>query len=301
MIHDALLYDTDERLVSGTRDLIAGGMAAGDLVIVGGNTRELAILRDAWDDDPRLVFQSTEQAYQDPMTTLATYQRLSHRERAAGRGLRITSQLPAIAGPESDYRWRRYEAVAGRALAPYNVTALCRYDLRTATDVMVDHACAAHGRIHMPDGAERDGGSTTDELALVAAERIYPPLVTAPVVDIGIDSPTSLRPARERLAAALPPSQRSTDLLLAATEVATNALEHGGSPARLRLYRESDRWVCVVVDAGAGLDPYSGFDSPLADTPQLRGRGLWIARQMCDDLTISRRDGLTEVQLLLYR
>jgi anti-sigma regulatory factor (Ser/Thr protein kinase) len=91
---------------------------------------------------------------------------------------------------------------------------------------------------------------------------------------------------------------RVADLVLAAQELAANAVRHGGaaagSPARLRLWRDDDRVVCQVSDAGPGLADPDGVGTQRADLAASAGRGLWIVRQLGDTVDIvSRPDGLT--------
>lgn len=299
MIHEALIHDTDEELVDGTRVLIRDGIAAGDLVVVGGGDHDLEVLRDAWDDDPRVVFENVSTGYDNPMTTLGNYQRLSEQEESAGRRARVTAALPPLDGAEARRRWRRYEAVVARALAPYELVALCRYDTRTMPPEMVDHARATHQRVTSPQGLQ-EGAALDRVLAeLAASERPDPAEATPPVLQRAISSTSALAGLRGELAAALPSSDRSTGLLTAANEVLTNALQHGRAPVDLSLHRGSDRWVCVVADAGDELDdPWVGFDPPVRSDSE-SGRGLWIARQLCDDLTISTAGAGTTVRLLL--
>jgi hypothetical protein len=47
-------------------------------------------------------------------------------------------------------------------------------------------------------------------------------------------------------------------------------------------------------------DPWTGVDSPLAANPQQVGIGLWLARQLCDQLTITTHPtGGARVSLLI--
>jgi anti-sigma regulatory factor (Ser/Thr protein kinase) len=87
----------------------------------------------------------------------------------------------------------------------------------------------------------------------------------------------------------------------AVSEVVSNAVEHGGPPVEVRLHTDGRRWLCVVTDRGGGIDdPWTGFDSPLGANPGRNGMGLWVARQLCDQLTISRpASGGSRVGLLL--
>jgi anti-sigma regulatory factor (Ser/Thr protein kinase) len=66
-------------------------------------------------------------------------------------------------------------------------------------------------------------------------------------------------------------------MLVAGTEIATNALRHGGGIAQVRVGRADGRFVCEVVDRGSGFDdPLAGYVAPRGGT----GTGLWVARQL---------------------
>lgn len=77
---------------------------------------------------------------------------------------------------------------------------------------------------------------------------------------------------------------RVEDVVLAVNEVATNAVEHGAPEAELSVWQDRTGLVCEVHDRGVLADPLPGLRPPHpADT---RGRGLWIARQLCDVLHV---------------
>jgi anti-sigma regulatory factor (Ser/Thr protein kinase) len=66
-------------------------------------------------------------------------------------------------------------------------------------------------------------------------------------------------------------------MLVAGTEIAANALSHGGGIAGVRVGRADGRFVCEVVDRGKGFDdPLAGY---LVPRPGI-GSGLWVARQL---------------------
>jgi anti-sigma regulatory factor (Ser/Thr protein kinase) len=82
---------------------------------------------------------------------------------------------------------------------------------------------------------------------------------------------------------------RLGDLVLVAHELAANAVRHGGAtegvPGRLRLWRAVEGVVCQVTDRGPGLsNPSVGADAVAVTATH--GRGLWIARQVGQDVTI---------------
>ena len=86
------------------------------------------------------------------------------------------------------------------------------------------------------------------------------------------------------------------DLLLVATELATNAIEAGSARGEIKLRVGIERGAVTMEldDDGAGFELPSDDASPSA--AQDRGRGLWLARNLTNDLTVTRRRGRTVVR-----
>lgn len=79
-----------------------------------------------------------------------------------------------------------------------------------------------------------------------------------------------------------------SDFVLAAQELMTNAVRHGGGWGRIRLYCVGGVLVCVIADRGPGLpgDPATAGMSAPAKPATEGGRGLWLARQMTGTMHI---------------
>lgn len=99
----------------------------------------------------------------------------------------------------------------------------------------------------------------------------------------------------DALLAANCPRERAEDVVLAVNEVATNAVEHGDARAELLLWIDDDGVVCEIHDAGSLRDPLPGLQAPHSSNP--RGRGVWIARQLCDSLHVWSDDRGTHVRM----
>jgi serine/threonine-protein kinase RsbW len=91
---------------------------------------------------------------------------------------------------------------------------------------------------------------------------------------------------------------RAAQFGVAVNEAVVNAIEHGGSTAIVTVSVEPDRVVAEVYDRGPGTAARLPVERPAPD--QLRGRGLWLAQQFCDQLEIfSSADGsLTRLTVL---
>ncbi len=96
-------------------------------------------------------------------------------------------------------------------------------------------------------------------------------------------------------AAGLPPG-RVAEVVLAAHEVAMNAITHGRGRGAVRVWHDGDELVCEVEDRGPGIaDPDTGVLAPNPAEP--RGRGLWIARKLCESVEIEAADPGARVRL----
>lgn len=106
----------------------------------------------------------------------------------------------------------------------------------------------------------------------------------------------SVTDARHALRDWLGPSGAYHDLLLVATELASNAVRSGASWFRLRAWREDGGMALEVADDGRG------FDAPLPSTEKLppldaeNGRGLFLVRMLVDRCTIFTSDTGTIVR-----
>jgi anti-sigma regulatory factor (Ser/Thr protein kinase) len=99
----------------------------------------------------------------------------------------------------------------------------------------------------------------------------------------------------EALAAADYERERVEDVVLAVNEVATNAVEHGTPEACLSIWCGADGLICEIDDGGTLRDPLPGLQAPHPAEP--RGRGVWIARQVCDILHVWADEHGTHVRM----
>ena len=121
---------------------------------------------------------------------------------------------------------------------------------------------------------------------------------TAPAMDLTDPAPVNARQATRRLIAEAGLSADVGDGLIGAvSEVVTNAALHGAPPVRVRGWVQDGRAVVTVSDTGAGpTDPLVGLQ-PMPRDPGEGGFGLFLARQMCSELTMGRHDGGFTVRL----
>jgi anti-sigma regulatory factor (Ser/Thr protein kinase) len=82
------------------------------------------------------------------------------------------------------------------------------------------------------------------------------------------------------------PGQRVSDLVLIASELAANAIRHGGGTGRLRLLTTPDGIHCQVSDDGPGVPQPHPLPRQRPEPTVTSGRGLWLVFSYADTLTI---------------
>lgn len=89
--------------------------------------------------------------------------------------------------------------------------------------------------------------------------------------------------------------RRAGDLVVAASELAANSVLHGGGRGLASVWGEEGALFVEVADAGVITDPTVGRVRP--EPTSERGRGLYIADQLCDQALIDSRATGTRIRL----
>jgi anti-sigma regulatory factor (Ser/Thr protein kinase) len=127
------------------------------------------------------------------------------------------------------------------------------------------------------------------------AEFPLPPL-QAGRIEFGLDDLHDLRSLVADAAAAggLAPG-RASDLAAAASELAANSILHGGGLGLATVWEEGGAVLVEVADAGTIVDPTVGQVRPQPAAES--GRGLYIADQLCDEVSIDSSTSGTRIRL----
>jgi anti-sigma regulatory factor (Ser/Thr protein kinase) len=290
--HDLLLHDSDEDLVAATCAFVELGLASGGQVLVHSSEERVALLREAVGTHPRLDYGLDRDLYLSPTSTLFAYERKLAAEQTE---MWVTGTVPLGEDPAGHAAWTRYESLVNEVLGPYAFHALCTYDTRTLPARTIAAARASHPGLST--GGDRTSTSTeyldpaaflTDPLAGLPDPSRAPPSVATTLCD-----PQELERARQlmfRAAESAGAVARDTidGFVTAAHEVLVNALQHGGAPVQLMLWVDITRLSCRITDTGPGIaDTLSGYRPPEATGHT----GLWVARQLCEDVIVSNPPG----------
>jgi anti-sigma regulatory factor (Ser/Thr protein kinase) len=307
--HPAMFYGSREEFLEGMVPYVAAGIENGETVFVAARGDYLPALRSALGRGADSVqWAATRDWHPHPSTRLRAFYELVLDEVAAGASwIRLAGEPVWPTGEAELVReWQRYESVLNAVLAPFPVSLVCLYDAATLEGPVLESARCTHPVIRRYGHESESAGYVEPEelLRRWSLQPATPPLWASLV---RISSPEELPRARrflgERARLADVPLDRALDLSVAATEVLTNALRHGGGEVRLLAWGESERFVCQVEDRGGGIDdPLAGYRPPLPEPlSEANGRGLWLARQLVDLLQIASGPEGTTVRLQLAR
>lgn len=286
--HDLLLHDRDDDLVDGIRAFVDQGLASGGHVIVHGTESRVAMLRNALGSHPRLEYGLDRDLYVSPSSTLFAYQR-KLAESPEPLELWATGTVPVGDDNTARAAWARYESLVNEALGAYAFHGLCTYDTRTLPAPVIaaaktTHPCLSTGPHRT---ASRDYQQPAEFLSNPMAGVPGPP-DASPAVTATLHSFQDLQLVRHLVgrsaASSAVAGETIHDLITAVNEILVNGLEHGGAPVHLTLWVEPSILTCQVVDAGPGIrDLLAGYRYPEPSGP----KGMWVARQLCEEVFVS--------------
>lgn len=290
--HDLLLHESDEELVQGTRAFVEQGLDSGGHVLVHSSKPRVEMLREALGSHPRLEYGLDEELYLTPTSTLFAYQK-KFAEQPLPVDFWVTGTVPLGEDVGRHAAWSRYESLVNEVLGSYAFHALCTYDVAILPESTIAAAKATHQ--HVGTGVQRAASSEyqhpSDFLADPLADVPEPPDSQA-VVSMTLRSLQHLAPARrlvQREVVRCSLTREAVDgFVMAVNEVLVNGLLHGGAPVQLLLWVGGTRLTCLVTDEGPGIgDRLAGYRYPQPRGP----KGLWVARQLCQDLFVDNLPG----------
>lgn len=311
LVHRGVSYDDPEVLGAALVPQLTRAAAGGDTVTVALGEPTADVVRDGLSAEilERVRFlDPTRPARSDAFQLAARIAAsVAAAARAGEHSFVVTQHQPQLG--LADAYWLRLEAALDEALRDLPVTLLCAYRAAVRavtngngrTDDMPPAYRATHPELTevteldhaVPNAAHRDPFEVV---------RGLPGATVAPAPQgarrWAFDA-EHLAGLRRELAAAVATSgleaQAGEDLVYAASEVATNAVEHGGGHGLLWSWVADAEAVCLVADAGRIREAFPGVVPPPLD--QDRGRGLWLARALCDDVDVAVDDAGTRVRL----
>ncbi|MEV6302888.1 sensor histidine kinase [Actinoplanes sp. NPDC051861] len=294
--HPALLYSRSAEYLGSVATFVRTAVRNGDPVLVAVPGPNLELVRDALSDlGDRVAFADMAVAGRNPgriipsvLLRFAT-EHPGHRVSIVGEPIwrdRSAMEYPACAA---------HEALINAAFAGRDAAILCPYDVGQLDPSVVADAWSTHPTM-IEDGLLRDSDRYADPVATAAAfNRPLPP--PPPYADSLVYGPAlaAVRCFVRRHAAAHLPENRAEELVLAASEVAANTIEHTAGRGTLAVWAEPGMVVCQFRDAGHLTDPLAGRIVP--PNTRHRGFGLVLTNELCDLVRIHSHPSGTTIRL----
>jgi len=294
--HAAWLYHARDEYLSGIAEFVRAAVSGSEPVFVVVPASQLPV---GWlPSGPDVTVADMRELGRNPARLIPAIRAFADQHQ--GRRVRYVGE-PAWAGRSAAELREvdRYEANLNQALADLDVNVLCPYNAAELSAPVIADACRTHpvlfdgrterrsadyrGPIAWPDGPARP---------LLAPD-------SAQVLSYDGD----LRPVRALVAAVTDQAGlsegRCTDLVIAASEVAANTLQHTSGGGVVRLWSTDAEVLCQFEDTGHITDPLAGHRRPDGDLAG--GRGLWLVNQVCDLAEISSSELGTTIRLHMYK
>lgn len=288
--HRALLYSSRDQLIAAIAGFVREGLAGGERTAVALTPEKLGMLRDELGAHDAGAVRMVDAG--EHYASIGRLIERTERIVAGGPGEPPCTRIAAEPGPLGGGPARlraalRVDAAATELFAGRGVDLLCPFDVAAVP------AEAVHGArcVHAETVTEAGVAPSPEHMAFadyMAASAVRPRPGAGAVVELR-DAGSLLRARRTVAAharAAGLEAMRAEDLVLAANEIATNAVAHARGPRALRLYHEAGDLVCAVADGGPGIaDPLFLFRTPPRGGSG--GRGLWLAHRVCDAVEVA--------------
>jgi AcrR family transcriptional regulator len=271
LVHDALIYSSDEELVSVLTPFLGEAIAAGEPAIAVMGPAKIGLLRDALGRraDDLSCLDATE-FYRRPVRALTAYGALlDDLLRADSERIRIVGEIQFGATEEEHVHWSRYEAILNRGLAGRRAWIVCPYDVRALPDGVVAEAYRTHPFVWT--GGQRAPNGRYRQLGEMHAHGGGEPGGNELLQALVVDEPSAAAARRSVAGAARAgglADELVDDLVFVVNDLQRNILE-GGGQASVRILRDRARWICEV--RGPSIDG-SG--------------GVWTARLLTDDVDV---------------
>ena len=291
--HLALVHRGVEELLDSLAPLLRAAVSRGDLVwaAVDDATRD-AIERRLGASASALVSGEPGQPYSySGQTTAARRADRLRDEIGYGRSALILSDAAAVGGPDPgtsapDF-WSVVDASSNLALRGLPVTLICLCDADRISDdadrfLYWNHPELVAGPTVSPNPRYRTPIEVLASTPAPPAPALGPPSQEQPFAN-GTTALRGIRAwtRRHGLEAGLEPA-RIDGLVLAVCELVSNSIEHGAGYGTLSWWIRPGRVVAQIHDPGQMGTITPGLSRP--DVRSVRGRGVWLARQLSDVL-----------------
>jgi anti-sigma regulatory factor (Ser/Thr protein kinase) len=302
-LHHAFYYEDLDEYADVIEAFVTEGLGHGEAVLVAVPTSRFDLLRSRLPLGERnLQLVDMSRPGRNPGRIIPLWQDFVAENTDAGRGVRGIGE-PVWAGRTpaelAECQWHEMLLNLAFANAPA-FPLMCPYDVSGLDADTLDAARRSHPITYSRGRFERsDAFAGVPEPAEDFDVPLDDPPSSADVLDFRDGELLRIRRLvfDRAIAAGLRPHQ-AADLVLAANEVATNSLRHGGGAGVLRVWSDGERVVCDVRDAGRIGQALVGRRRTALNSSG--GRGLWLVHQLCDLVELRSNEGGTAVRMSIW-
>jgi anti-sigma regulatory factor (Ser/Thr protein kinase) len=290
--HEAMFYRGVDGLVAAVLPFIREGIALGEPVLVALLPDRLAAVEAALGADAtRVDLVDMAELGRNPACIIPKWRRFLDDTGADGPVRGVGEPVWSGRRDVEIEEARLHEALLNVAFDGGPAWRLiCPYDVESLPAEVIDDALRSHPVAEPPGTSHIQYAGHAHALAAFEAP-LRPPPANADVMMFGHDDLTGLRSSVSRLADQAGVGHAAADdLVLAAHELATNSVVHGGGGGAMVAWDEPDAFVVEIRDSGVIDDPLVGRD--LLQELSENGRGVWMANQLCNLVQVrSSADG----------
>ena len=283
--HEALFYAGEDDFLARTVPFLRDAAALGEPAMVAVGAGKTAALKEELGDIAGWVhFVDMGEVGKNPARIIPAWRDFVSSHESGGNALRgIGEPIWAGRSPAELVECQRHESLLNLAFAEASdFWLLCPYDTGALAEDVLAEAKHSHPLIWEHDVSYESALYLDPELAPGPFDGDLPPPIRVPR-EVTF-SARDLRRIRdfvgEEARTAGLPADRTADVVLAVSELATNSVLHGGGGGTLRVWLDSNAFLCEVHDGGEFHEPLVGRQRPTERDES--GRGLWLVNHLCD-------------------
>jgi len=301
--HEALFYRGEEDFLAGLLPFVREGLDLDEVVVVAEPRPRLELLRDALGDDARAVqFLDMAEIGGNPARIIGVWAATLEKHTRAGRRVRGVGE-PAFAGrrPAEFAECELHELLLNRAFDDGPAwRLLCPYDEDRLPRAVTRGALHTH-----PIRSTSASRLTSDSYAADGVGAAFGAALPPPTEGVFRGTFRAREvPATRRTVAHYARrcglSEEQVEVLeLAASELATNSVVHGGGSGTVAMWLEPGAVVVEFSDSGHVTDPLTGRTMPPLESEG--GRGVYLVNQLCDLVQLRSSEHGTAVRVITWR
>ncbi len=300
--HQVAFYESDRGFLDIVTPFLQQGVAAGEPTVAALNRSHATLVRTAL-PGPGVTYLPDGFEPDRPAITIKACQELFAGHVAGGAEcIRLVGEvpLPMLGNPWDS--WSSFESVINQAFVTFPLWGLYVYERCRLPPKILHQVERTHPYLFTADGGYVDSDYYQDPSRFMADRpRAAPEAIESdrPAVVLVQPFPVAARHAVAKLGAGSDVGTAEIDdLIVAVSEVVTNAILHGRPPTTLRAWADRGCVVVTVHDRGSGPEnPFVGF-LPTDKGHAEGGYGLWIAHQLCHRVSLDADDDGFTVRLV---